>query len=65
VVFFKSLPSELQDASYIDGCNAFGFFWRILLPLSRPSLAAVAALTMVASWNDLLVPLVLLNSESL
>lgn len=63
--FFKSLPSELQDASYIDGCNAFGFFWRILLPLSRPALAAVASLTMVASWNDLLVPLVLLNSESL
>ncbi len=63
--FFKSVPSELQDAAYIDGCNAFGFFWRILLPLSRPALAAVASLTMVASWNDLLVPLVLLNSESL
>ena len=63
--FFRSVPSELQDAAYIDGCNAFGFFWRILLPLSRPALAAVAALTMVVSWNDLLVPLVLLNNSSL
>jgi raffinose/stachyose/melibiose transport system permease protein len=63
--FFKSVPSDLQDAAYIDGCNAFGFFWRIMLPLTRPALAAIASLTMVASWNDLLVPLVLLNNESL
>jgi len=63
--FFRSVPSELQDAAYIDGCNAFGFFWRIMLPLTRPALAAVASLTMVLSWNDLLVPLVVLNSESL
>jgi len=63
--FFMAIPSELQDAAYIDGCNAFGFFWRILLPLSRPALAAVASLTMVASWNDLLVPLVLINKEKL
>jgi len=63
--FFMAIPSELQDAAYIDGCNAFGFFWRILLPLSRPALAAVASLTMVASWNDLLVPLVLIDREKL
>jgi raffinose/stachyose/melibiose transport system permease protein len=63
--FFMAIPSELQDAAYIDGCSAFGFFWRILLPLSRPALAAVASLTMVASWNDLLVPLVLLDKEKL
>jgi raffinose/stachyose/melibiose transport system permease protein len=63
--FFTSIPMELQDASYIDGCNPFGFFWRILLPLARPALAAIGALTMIVSWNDLLTPLVLLNSESL
>ncbi len=61
--FFSSIPFELQDAAYLDGCNAFGFFWRILLPLAKPSLAAVAALTMIASWNDLLVPLVMLDSD--
>jgi raffinose/stachyose/melibiose transport system permease protein len=63
--FFTAVPAELQDAAYIDGCTAFGFFWRILLPLVRPSLAAVAALTMIVSWNDLLVPLVVLNSDEL
>ena len=63
--FFKSIPYELQDAAYIDGCNTFGFFWRILLPLSRPALGAVASITMVTSWNDLLVPLVLIDKEKL
>lgn len=63
--FFLSVPIELQDAAAIDGCTAFDFFWRILLPLVRPALAAVGALTMIVSWNDLLTPLVLLNSSSL
>ena len=63
--FFTAIPAELQDAAYIDGCNNFDFFWRILLPLARPALAAVAALTMIVSWNDLLVPLVVLNSDKL
>ncbi|HJR79205.1 MAG TPA: carbohydrate ABC transporter permease [Anaerolineales bacterium] len=63
--FFTAIPAELQDACYIDGCNNFDFFWRILLPLARPALAAVAALTMIVSWNDLLVPLVVLNSDEL
>ncbi len=63
--FFTAIPAELQDAAYIDGCTALGFFWRILLPLARPALAAVAALTMIVSWNDLLVPLVVLNSDKL
>ena len=63
--FFTSIPMELQDAGYIDGCSTFGFFWRILLPLARPALAAIAALTLIVSWNDLLTPLVLLNSDTL
>lgn len=63
--FFAAIPAELQDAAYIDGCTVFGFFWRILLPLARPALAAVAALTMVVSWNDLLVPLVVIDKDTL
>jgi raffinose/stachyose/melibiose transport system permease protein len=63
--FFTAIPAELQDASYVDGCTTFGFFWRILLPLARPALSAVAALTLIASWNDLLVPLVVLDKEAL
>jgi raffinose/stachyose/melibiose transport system permease protein len=63
--FFLAVPVELQDAASIDGCTSFGFFWRVLLPLVRPALAAVGALTMIVSWNDLLTPLVLLDSEKL
>ena len=63
--FFTSVPVELQDAAAIDGCSTFGFFWRILLPLTRPALSAVAALTMIASWNDLLVPLVVIDKDTL
>lgn len=63
--FFASIPFELEDAAYIDGCTPFDFFRLILLPLARPALAAVAALTMVFSWNDLLVPLVLIDREDL
>jgi len=63
--FFTSIPMELQDAASIDGCSTFGFFWRILLPLARPALAAIGALTMIVSWNDLLTPLVILNKDSL
>jgi raffinose/stachyose/melibiose transport system permease protein len=61
--FFAAIPAELQDAAYIDGCTTFGFFWRVLLPLARPALSAVAALTMIVSWNDFLIPLVILNSD--
>lgn len=63
--FFMEVPSELQDAAMIDGCNTIGFFWKILLPLAKPSLAAVAALAVVNTWNDLLVALVLIDKEKL
>ncbi len=63
--FFMDIPSELQDAANIDGCNTVGFFRRILLPLARPSLAAVAALAVVNTWNDLLVALVLIDNPGL
>jgi raffinose/stachyose/melibiose transport system permease protein len=63
--FFNAIPRELEDAAYIDGCTAFDYFWRILLPLARPGLSAVAALTMIVSWNDLLTPLIMLNKDSL
>jgi raffinose/stachyose/melibiose transport system permease protein len=63
--FFAAIPAELQDAAYVDGATSFDFFWRILLPLARPALSAVVALTMIVSWNDLLVPLVVINNDKL
>lgn len=63
--FFISIPYELEDASYIDGCTTFGFFWRILLPLARPALTAVAVLQVIAGWNEYFLPLLVLNDANL
>jgi raffinose/stachyose/melibiose transport system permease protein len=59
--FFRSIPKELEDASAIDGCGPLGFFFRILLPLSKPVLVTVAVLALVSSWNQFLLPLVMLS----
>ena len=61
--FFRSIPAELEDAARMDGCGTFGFFWRILLPLARPALATVSVLAIVTTWNQFLLPLILLNGE--
>jgi raffinose/stachyose/melibiose transport system permease protein len=60
--FFRSIPIELEDAARMDGCGSFGFFWRVLLPLSRPALATVSVLAIVTTWNAFILPLVVLNS---
>lgn len=63
--FFSAVPKELEEAAALDGVSTFGFFWRIMLPLVRPALAAVVVLTMVASWNAFFLPLIVLNDASL
>jgi ABC-type glycerol-3-phosphate transport system permease component len=62
--FFQTLPQELEEASILDGCSRFGFFWRILLPLSRPALVTVAILTFVGSWNNFFWPLIVTNTDA-
>jgi raffinose/stachyose/melibiose transport system permease protein len=61
--FFQAVPRDLQDAAYVDGASPLGFLIRILLPLVRPGLAAVAVIEMVKSWNNFFLPLVVLNDE--
>jgi len=63
--FFVAVPQDLEDAAYVDGATPIQFLWRVLLPLVRPALAAVAVIAMVNSWNNFFLPLVVLNSESL
>jgi raffinose/stachyose/melibiose transport system permease protein len=63
--YFRQLPADLFDAALIDGCGYFGFFRHIVLPLSMPILATVAVITFVHSWNAYLLPLVVLNRETL
>ena len=59
--FIQTLPSELEDAARIDGCNEIGVFWNVILPLSAPAIAALAIFTFVRSWNDFLWPVIALN----
>jgi raffinose/stachyose/melibiose transport system permease protein len=63
--FLAAFPDELEDAAYIDGSSRLGFFWRILLPLSRPVLVTVGVIAFVASWNAFLLPLLVLQSSDL
>jgi len=63
--FFKDLPHELLEAALIDGCSYVNFFRYVTLPLSRPILATVGTIAFVNSWNAYLLPLVMLNSDSL
>ncbi|MFE2427253.1 carbohydrate ABC transporter permease [Streptomyces sp. NPDC059373] len=59
--FFREIPAELEEAATLDGCGAFGFFWRVLLPLARPALGTVSVLAIVASWNNFFLPLLVFN----
>ncbi|MDS9468723.1 carbohydrate ABC transporter permease [Paracoccus sp. MBLB3053] len=61
--FFEQLPKELFEAAYLDGCSYVRFFWRFTLPLSTPILATVGVFVFVQSWNNFLLPLVVLNSR--
>jgi raffinose/stachyose/melibiose transport system permease protein len=61
---FKQLPSELLDSALMDGCGYIRYFLYITLPLSLPILSTVAVIAFVGSWNNYLLPLVVLNSES-
>ncbi|NUR88952.1 MAG: carbohydrate ABC transporter permease [Nonomuraea sp.] len=62
--FFTSIPREVEEAATIDGCTAFGFFWRVLLPIARPALATVSVLAVVTSWNNFFLPLVVFNDPN-
>jgi raffinose/stachyose/melibiose transport system permease protein len=59
--FMRAVPAELEDAAAIDGCTSFGFFWRILLPLTRPALMTVTILSVITSWNNFILPLLMLT----
>jgi raffinose/stachyose/melibiose transport system permease protein len=63
--FFAQVPQEMEEAAFIDGASRIRTFFYIVLPIMRPSLAAVAVITMVASWNSFFWPLLVLNTETL
>ncbi|WP_207476334.1 carbohydrate ABC transporter permease [Arenibaculum pallidiluteum] len=62
--FFRNVPKDLLDAALVDGCGYVRYFWHITLPLSRPILATVGIVSFVNSWNNYILPLILLNTET-
>ncbi|MDB5529572.1 MAG: putative sugar transporter permease protein [Devosia sp.] len=62
--YFKGVPREVEEQGLIDGLSRIGVLFRIVLPLSAPGIAAVAIFTFTGAWNELLLALVLITSES-
>lgn len=63
--FMKGIPRELEEAAIIDGAGRFTAFWRVILPLAKPAMTALAIYSFKGQWNDLLWPLVVLNSNDM
>lgn len=63
--FFVNFPKELEEAAAIDGLSRVGTFFRIVLPMAKPALAAQAIFVFMASWNDFMRPLIIMSDPSM
>jgi multiple sugar transport system permease protein len=61
--YMRTIPRELENAARIDGCNHFQVFWHVVLPLCKPVLAVCVVFVFLGEWNDLLGPLIYLDSN--
>ena len=64
VPFLRAIPRELEEAAAIDGTSRLGFFFRMVIPLSLPGVVTVGILAFIASWNNYVLPLYILNSQA-
>lgn len=62
--FLSAIPNELMEASVIDGCTAYGLFWRVILPVSKSALMTIIIFSFVSIWNELLTALVFISDPS-
>ena len=62
---FLKIPREMDEAAIIDGCNSFQLFFKILLPMIKPTLAVLAVFTFIGSWGEFLWPSIVLTKESM
>lgn len=62
--FFRSLPSELEDAAAIDGASEFGIFWRVMLPLASPGIITAAIFNFIGLWNEYMLALVIISDQN-
>ena len=61
--YFYTIPYDLDEAAFIDGCSPMGVYFRILLPIVKPALVTIAIFTVVWAWNDFMGPLIFLNRQ--
>jgi raffinose/stachyose/melibiose transport system permease protein len=64
VPFLQALPREIEEAAFIDGCGRLSFFWRMVIPLSKPAVITVGILAFIGSWNSYVLPLFLLSDTA-
>ena len=57
--FFQDIPKSIEEAAMIDGCTPFQSFWKIILPIAVPGVAATSIFSFILSWNSLIIPLIL------
>lgn len=62
---FLAIPKEMEEAAIVDGCNAFQTFFKVLLPMVKPSLAVLAIFTFIGSWGEFLWPSIVLTKEAM
>lgn len=62
--FFRTLPTSISEAALMDGCGPFRLFFRVMLPMAKPGLISVGIFNFLGHWNQYLLPLVLLKSDS-
>ncbi len=62
---FLTIPKEIEESAVIDGCNSFQIFYKLLLPMVKPSLALLAIFTFIGSWGEFLWPSIILTNENL
>ena len=62
---FLGIPKEMEEAAIIDGCSVWQLFWKVLIPMVKPSLAVLAIFTFIGSWGEFLWPSIVLTKESM
>ncbi len=62
--YFRSIPKEMIEAAFIDGCSWWDIYWRIVLPVSRPALVSLLILDGIATWNEFILAQIFIRTES-
>ena len=62
--FFRSIPKDLDEAAFMDGCSKWSLFWKVILPISKPAVATLVIMDFLATWNEYLLASVIINENA-